>query len=94
VQPPRGLFLPVLPQKINGKNVYALCRECASTQDVYDAQCSHSDDARALTGTWSTAELKLALSVGYVITEAYQVGVRAKSTKGHNSIFVGNEQKN
>ena len=71
VIPPRGLFLPVLPQKVNDKLVFALCRTCASTQQ--QEKCNHTDEERALTGTWVTDELKKAVQKGYVVVQMYEV---------------------
>lgn len=71
VVPPRRLFMPVLPQKINGKLLFALCKTCANTQQA--SACMHSEDERAFTGTWVTDEVKKAISKGYIITQIYEV---------------------
>ena len=49
VPPPRKLFHPVLPSKINDKLMFVLCRTCAEKGDQ-SGTCSHTDDERALTG--------------------------------------------
>ena len=71
VVPPRKLFLPVLPQKINNKLMFALCRTCAST--LHQEKCFHTDEERALTGTWVTDELKRAVQKGYQVVQLYEV---------------------
>ncbi|XP_052795197.1 uncharacterized protein LOC128228116 [Mya arenaria] len=71
IVPPRGLYLPVLPVKLNGKMLFSLCRSCA---DQYQqSPCQHTDNEKAFLGTWNTDEVKLALSQGYKIMEIYEV---------------------
>ena len=41
VLPPKGLFHPVLPCKMNGKLLFHLCKNCAETQQ--QSPCSHTD---------------------------------------------------
>lgn len=55
VLPPRKLFFPVLPTKINKKLVLSFCRTC--TEKSSQNPCSYSDDARSFIGTWCTPEL-------------------------------------
>ncbi|KAM9703389.1 uncharacterized protein ACNS7B_002119 [Menidia menidia] len=65
VYPPRGLYFPVLPHKTSaGKLVFTLCRACAEINNQ-EGPCSHSDQERALTGVWVTAEFSKALNMGY-----------------------------
>ena len=71
VVPPKELFLPVLPQKINNKLIFALCRTCASKQQ--QENCSHTDEERALIGTWVTDELKKAVQKGYKVVQIFEV---------------------
>ncbi len=69
--PPRGLYVPVLPSKINGKLLFALCRTCGESQQ--QCPCSHSDMERAMTDTWITDEVKKAIDKGYRIETIYEV---------------------
>lgn len=71
VYPPRKLYIPVLPAKINNKLLFALCRTCAESQQ--QTPCLHSDNERAITGTWVTDELKMAVNKGYKIDRIYEV---------------------
>ena len=71
VLPPKDLFLPVLPMKINEKLAFVLCEECAKNSNQVD--CTHTDEQRCLTSTWTTIELQEALERGYKIVEIYQV---------------------
>ncbi|XP_054722798.1 uncharacterized protein LOC129232694 [Uloborus diversus] len=71
VVPPRGLYLPVLPCRIQDKLMFPLCRTCA--ENTQQDPCAHCDDDRALTGTWVSEELKLAKKKGYQITDMYEV---------------------
>lgn len=67
VIPPRGLFLPVLPHRCHNKLMFPLCHSCA--ENMKQSICTHTDEERALVGTWVSEELKLAKKKGYRITE-------------------------
>ena len=69
--PPKGLLIPVLPSRSNGKLKFALCRTCSDKETSKTCVCP--DDARAFTGTWATIELKAALNAGYKIMKLYTV---------------------
>ncbi|CAO4385894.1 unnamed protein product [Caenorhabditis nigoni] len=69
VLPPRKLALPVLPMKYGGRLLFALCKKCS--QKLNHNACHHTDEERSFNGTFTTAELEKALSLGYVITEVY-----------------------
>jgi hypothetical protein len=71
VSPPRNLFIPVLPCKINNKLHFTLCRSCSSFN--IQGKCDHSEEARLLTGVWTTPELKVAIEQGYNILFVYEV---------------------
>lgn len=71
ILPPRGLFFPVLPVKINGKLMFPLCGTCASVNQL--TPCEHSDDERVLSGTWCTIEIQAAVKKGYRICKMYEV---------------------
>ena len=67
VLPPRQLFHPILPSKVNGK----LCKSCTEIEE--QGNCTHYDDERAFVGTWVTDELKRAMQKGYEIIQLYEV---------------------
>jgi hypothetical protein len=71
ILPPKNLYIPVLPMKSNGKLVFPLCRTCAEQQN--NTPCSHSNDQRALTGTFVSLEVDLAKKYGYKVLEIYEV---------------------
>lgn len=71
ILPPRDLFHPVLPQKMNDKLMFVLCRKCG--QNLNYEKCQHSNEERALTGTWVTEEVLKAVEMGYTILETYEV---------------------
>ncbi|VDI13173.1 Hypothetical predicted protein [Mytilus galloprovincialis] len=71
VQPPRGLHIPVLPAKINNKLMFSLCRTCTELQQT--TTCLHTNTERAITGTWVTDELKMAINKGYILEKIYEV---------------------
>ena len=68
VLPPRNLYLPVLPIVIDGKLFFPLCAICAKNRNS-KCEC----DNRTMTNTWTSEELKLAVSRGYEIIEIYEV---------------------
>lgn len=65
--PPRKLYLPVLPVKCREKLMFPLCNTCAVT--LQQNTCMHTDEERAIIGTWVSEEIKLAKKKGYIITE-------------------------
>ncbi|XP_018568461.1 uncharacterized protein LOC108908806 [Anoplophora glabripennis] len=71
ILPPQNLYHPVLPQKINNKLMFVLCRICA--QQMQRNTCSHEEDERALSGTWVIDEVVKALEKGYRLMEIYEV---------------------
>lgn len=78
VLPPEGLFHPVLPYRTHEKLTFPLCRRCVEAnidlpplERAYE--CNHSDEDRALIGTWCTPELAKAVEMGYVIKEIHEV---------------------
>ncbi|XP_018107332.1 uncharacterized protein LOC108710705 [Xenopus laevis] len=71
VYPPKHLFFPVLPVKMKEKLVFPLCYTCASNGQA--TECQHCDEERALTGTWCTMEIQLALEKGYTLAKIYEV---------------------
>ena len=74
VNPPRGLYHPVLPQKIlcgkSKKLLFPLCRTCAETKQQ---ECYHLKSERSFIGTWCTNEMQKALEKGYKIEKIYEV---------------------
>lgn len=71
ILPPRKLYHPVLPQKINGKLTFTLCRTCAKKQQQEPCNCS--DEDRTIIGVFCTPEIEKALECGYVSLKIYEV---------------------
>lgn len=69
--PPRKLYIPVMPAKINNKVLFLLCRTCAKSQ--HQTPCFHSNIESAITGTWVTDVLKMAVKKGYKIGKIYEI---------------------
>lgn len=67
VLPPRGLYLPVLPYRCNGKLMFSLCRKCVENQEK--DVCKHSNTDRCSIGTWVMKEIKEAVKKGYQVTK-------------------------
>lgn len=77
VIPPKKLYLPVLPYRTD-KLIFGLCRTCMD--ESTNNKCNHSDDERAITGIWTTEEVKKAIEKGYFIDKIYEVKHFKKST--------------
>ena len=75
VIPPRKLFIPVLPDKINGKLIFHLCTKCvlSDPNTFVDEECRHTDEERAIKRPFCTPELKEALAQGYKISEIFEI---------------------
>ncbi len=73
VLPPRDLYIPVLPKHAGPtkKLIFPLCSTCADTFQT--SLCTHSDEERALQGTWFTEEVKLAVEKGYRVLKIHSV---------------------
>ncbi|XP_028405740.1 uncharacterized protein LOC114528308 [Dendronephthya gigantea] len=71
VLPPRGLFHPVLSYRTQDKLMFPLCKTCADT--CQQTPCAHTDDERAIRGTWCHVELQKALEKGYRILQLHEV---------------------
>ena len=65
VLPPRGLFHPVLPYRTKDKLMFPLCKTCADT--LNQNPCTHTDQERAILGTWCHVELMKAIEKGYKV---------------------------
>ena len=78
VLPPRELYHPVLPYRYSGKLLFPLCARCVKEEMgkrpwERTAKCHHTDDQRALTGTWCSPELYKAVDLGYEVQYIYEV---------------------
>ena len=78
VLPPRELYHPVLPYCHDNKLLFPLCATCVQNEmpkRPWDrsTECHHTDDQRALTGTWCTPELSKAVELGYQVQYIYEV---------------------
>lgn len=70
ILPPRGLYIPVLPLRVNNKLLFPLCGTCASEQS---SRCDHNEQERMLEGTWCTLETDEALKHGYKMVKIFEV---------------------
>ena len=84
ILPPQNIFHPVLPQHGNGKLMFVLCSKCGKDQL---SECIHDEKDRALTGTWVTEEVKIAIENGYKIIKIHEVWHYA-----NNSVYDKNQQ--
>jgi hypothetical protein len=80
ILPPKKLLFPVIPLRVKGKCVFALCNACsirAMNTKISDQAkrrpCTHNDERRSWIGTYCDAELKACLMRGYVILDVYEI---------------------
>ena len=75
VAPPKGLYHPLLSQRIKVDNyeklVFTLCKACAETRN--QNKCEHSDNERSFISTWTTDEVKKAIEKSYKVIRTYKV---------------------
>jgi len=67
---PRGLRMPVLPDRSTGQLVFSLCSKCTILKQK---ECDHCENDRAFTGTWTTVEVMEAINQGYKVIQIYEV---------------------
>ena len=77
ILPPRELYHPVLPYRHDSKLLFPLCARCVEEEmdkSLLDRSyhCPHTDEQRALTGTWCTPELNQAVELGYQVQYIYE----------------------
>ena len=73
ILPPKLLLHPFLLHRTkNGKTVNTLCAKCAELQM---SKCSHSDNERAITGSYMISEIEFALSLGYKVLHIHECHV-------------------
>ncbi|XP_015600909.1 uncharacterized protein LOC107270419, partial [Cephus cinctus] len=72
VLPPRNLYHPVLPVRMYGKLMFALCRSCCDALNQNLCIHENSED-RTFTGTWVSVELQKAVGMGYIITKIEEI---------------------
>lgn len=78
VRPPRHLYHPVLPVRLDGKLIFPLCVKCAQEnlpKSLHERTwtCPHDDVDREMLGTWCTPELEEAVRQGYDIVKILEV---------------------
>ena len=78
ILPPRELYHPVLPYRHDGKLLFPLCAACVEQEMPKRPlerswECVHTDQQRALTGTWCSPELSKAVDLGYQVQYIYEV---------------------
>lgn len=91
VLPPRKLYLPVLPMRLDNKLKFALCSSCAK---IGSKVCNHNEEERSLVGTWVIFELKKAIEMGYKLLETYEIWhfeetTQYDSEKSEGGLFAG-----
>ena len=68
ILPPKKLLFPILPTRCNNKLLFILFNVCGHLKQ---SNCNHSDDERAIEGTWISEEVKHAIKNGYQMIKIY-----------------------
>ena len=71
ILPPRGLLHPVLPYRTPENLMFPLCKTCADTKN--QSPCTHTDQERAIRGTWCHVEVMKAIEKGYEVLTIHEV---------------------
>ena len=71
VLPPKGLLHPVLPYRTKENLMFPLCKACVDT--LNQNPCTHSEQERAIRGTWCHVELMKAIEKGYEVLNIHEV---------------------
>ena len=85
ILPPLGLLLPFLPIKIKNKLMFSLCHTCASNESQQACKCPDKD--RVLIHMWCTPEINLAINMGYLLIEIYEVLNWSENTSNDKVYF-------
>ncbi|XP_054257107.1 uncharacterized protein LOC128982090 [Macrosteles quadrilineatus] len=86
ILPPVDLYHPVLPSRMHGKLMFVLCRKCG--EETNQDTCHHSDDERALVGTWVMDEIRVAVENGYNILQYYELWEYGVATFEKGGLFT------
>ena len=71
VLPPKQLFIPTLPVKINRKLLFPLCTQCAKEKQTKNYK--HDEQQRSINVTWCISKLRQAVKDGYKIKNVSQL---------------------
>ena len=71
VLPPRKLYIPTLPVKINDKLLFTLCTKCSILKQ--QTKCEHNDSERSFEDVFTSIELEQAIKDGYVISKIFEI---------------------
>jgi len=86
ILPPKNLFFPVLPTKINDKLVFGLCYSCMCSSNP--DSCDHSDEDRQIEGTFVIYEVRKALELGYKIIKIHEIWSYKSSKDSGKGLFT------
>ena len=92
IEAPGDLYHPVLPVRCRNKLMFPLCKRCAT--DQLSPPCTCTSRQRALTGTWCTSEILMAIKKGYKVLKIYEVYHFPETTQydaesGSGGLFAG-----
>ena len=70
---PRGLMVPYLPHKIDGKLMFFMCRECSLRGAIQHRPCTHTELERSLVDTYTSIDMYTAIRLGYDVVEYFEL---------------------
>ncbi|XP_054276436.1 uncharacterized protein LOC128995442 [Macrosteles quadrilineatus] len=86
ILPPFNLYHPVLPTRVHDKLMFVLCRTCGEI--MYQGDCFHESEDRALVGTWTMDEIRKAVEKGYIIQDMYELWEYEVATYEKGGLFT------
>ncbi|KAL7292593.1 hypothetical protein TKK_0013725 [Trichogramma kaykai] len=72
ILPPQNLFHPVLPIRMNGRLIFALCRTCAATENQNACEYENEEE-RSFRGVWVSVEIQKAVQLGYKVLDVFEI---------------------
>ena len=95
VLPPKGLLHPVLPYRTEENLMFPLCKTCVDT--LNKNPCTHTEQERAIRGTWCHVELMKAIEKGYEVLTIHEVWHWQETSdtlfKGYVDTFLKTKQE-
>ena len=76
ILPPKKLFIPTLPFRLNRKLLFPLC-----AKEKQAEECKHKDKQRSIKGTWCIIEISQAIKDGYKIQHVTQLLIYSQQEK-------------
>ena len=70
---PKKLMVPYLPHKIDGKQMFFLCRSCSLNGNIQCNPCHHTNLEQNWLDMYTSIDMQVAEKIGYRILEYYEL---------------------